>query len=146
MCIVCFSSYLHLDMQVGWKVRSYKWDLKDLCLNAETVENWVCCFFLVIRYDWFLNSTLSKLTVCGPPLIFITFFKHLILNLFALWCIECLFSAAIDGMRTASCCDLTMARITQEGHKPGALWHIFDAKDSDKIRDLLTKVHFSLLL
>lgn len=49
-------------------------------------------------------------------------------------------AAAIEGMKTAGCCEPTMARITHEGHKPGALWHIFDAKDSDKIRDLLTKV------
>lgn len=64
------------------------------------------------------------------------------LNLRRLFHELCLISAAIEGMRTAGCCEPTMARITQEGHKPGALWHIFDAKDSDKIRDLLTKVDF----
>jgi len=43
-------------------------------------------------------------------------------------------------MREAGCCDLTMRRVVQEGAKPGALWHIFDPRDADKIRLLLNKV------
>lgn len=38
-------------------------------------------------------------------------------------------------MKDAGCCELTMAR-----ERPGALWHIFDPHDVDKIRDLLNKV------
>ena len=31
-------------------------------------------------------------------------------------------------------------RITESKEVPGALWHIYDAQDADKIRDLLNKV------
>ena len=34
---------------------------------------------------------------------------------------------------------LTRQRVREQGEKPGALWHIFDPCDADKIRDLLNK-------
>lgn len=38
-------------------------------------------------------------------------------------------------------CDLeTISRVTQKKEVPGALWHMYEAKDADKIRDLLNKV------
>jgi len=38
-------------------------------------------------------------------------------------------------------CDLvTINRVLQKKEVPGALWHVYDAKDADKIRDLLNKV------
>lgn len=38
-------------------------------------------------------------------------------------------------------CDESMKRrVTVDGETPGALWHIYDACDADKIRDLLNKV------
>jgi len=33
-----------------------------------------------------------------------------------------------------------MSRVMDAGEKPGALWHIYDPRDADKIRQLLTKV------
>lgn len=50
-------------------------------------------------------------------------------------------TAAVEAMKEAGCCDLTMNRILKGGEKPGALWHIFDPQDSDKIRDLIHKVN-----
>ena len=52
----------------------------------------------------------------------------------------CRLPAAIRAMREAGCCELTMKRVLEEGARPGALWHIYDPHDSDKIRDLLSKV------
>ena len=49
-------------------------------------------------------------------------------------------AAALKAMDDAGCCELTKRRIKQDGEKPGALWHIFDPEDADKIRDLLNKV------
>ena len=48
--------------------------------------------------------------------------------------------AAYRAMDEAGVCELTLRRIKQDGDKPGALWHIFDPEDADKIRDLLNKV------
>ncbi|XP_078079630.1 lysine-specific demethylase 3A-like [Mustelus asterias] len=36
--------------------------------------------------------------------------------------------------------ELTIKRFTESGERPGALWHIYSAKDAEKIRDLLRKV------
>ena len=36
--------------------------------------------------------------------------------------------------------ELTIKRVKEIGERPGALWHIYDARDADKIRDLLNKV------
>ena len=44
----------------------------------------------------------------------------------------------MQAIEDAGCCDATKKRVRQL--KPGALWHIFDPHDSDKIRDLLNKV------
>ncbi|XP_048458979.1 lysine-specific demethylase 3A-like [Rhincodon typus] len=36
--------------------------------------------------------------------------------------------------------ELTIKRFTESSERPGALWHIYSAKDAEKIRDLLRKV------
>ncbi|XP_055505540.1 lysine-specific demethylase 3A-like isoform X3 [Leucoraja erinacea] len=36
--------------------------------------------------------------------------------------------------------ELTIRRFTESNERPGALWHIYSAKDAEKIRDLLKKV------
>lgn len=36
--------------------------------------------------------------------------------------------------------DVTKQRIHEAKEKPGALWHIYAAKDAEKIRELLRKV------
>ena len=43
-------------------------------------------------------------------------------------------------MDVAGCCQKSKDRVLVENRKPGALWHIYKAQDSDKIRDLLKKV------
>lgn len=37
--------------------------------------------------------------------------------------------------------EVTKQRIHDGKEKPGALWHIYAAKDAEKIRELLRKVH-----
>ncbi|MEQ2198907.1 hypothetical protein XENOCAPTIV_020668 [Xenoophorus captivus] len=37
--------------------------------------------------------------------------------------------------------DMTKRRVHEGKEKPGALWHIYAAKDAEKIRELLRKVH-----
>ena len=32
-------------------------------------------------------------------------------------------------------------RAKEKGSKPGAIWHVFNARDADKIRDFLNKVN-----
>ena len=49
-------------------------------------------------------------------------------------------TAAIEAMEESGCCELTLTRV-HDGERPGALWHIFDPQDADKIRDLLNKVN-----
>lgn len=53
--------------------------------------------------------------------------------------------AALSAMEVAGCCQKSKERVLVENRKPGALWHIFEAQDSDKIRDLLKKVTFCVL-
>lgn len=36
--------------------------------------------------------------------------------------------------------DMTKKRVYEVKEKPGALWHIYAAKDAEKIRELLRKV------
>lgn len=36
--------------------------------------------------------------------------------------------------------ELTIKRFTESREKPGALWHIYAAKDTEKIREFLKKV------
>lgn len=39
--------------------------------------------------------------------------------------------------------ELTIKRFTESREKPGALWHIYAAKDTEKIREFLKKVSCS---
>ncbi len=48
--------------------------------------------------------------------------------------------AAFKAIEEAGCDELTRKRVKEGREKPGALWHIFDPRDADKIRDLLNKV------
>lgn len=44
-------------------------------------------------------------------------------------------------------CDLpTIRRVAENKELPGALWHIWEAKDADKIRDMMNKVTFMCYL
>lgn len=47
-------------------------------------------------------------------------------------------------MKRAGSCPETMRRVESGLQKPGALWHIYDPHDSDKIRHLLSKVRILL--
>lgn len=46
----------------------------------------------------------------------------------------------------SDCDELMKRRITEDGETAGALWHIYDACDADKMRDLLNKVRVVLRL
>lgn len=41
--------------------------------------------------------------------------------------------------------ELTIKRFTESREKPGALWHIYAAKDTEKIREFLKKVSCCIL-
>jgi lysine-specific demethylase 3 len=45
-----------------------------------------------------------------------------------------------EAVDQSDCDGLTIDRIREDGDLPGALWHIYNARDADKIRDLLNKV------
>lgn len=47
---------------------------------------------------------------------------------------------AYRAIDEAGCDILTRRRVRERGELPGALWHIYHARDADKIRDLLNKV------
>ena len=47
---------------------------------------------------------------------------------------------ALKAIDKAGCDTITKRRIREVREVPGALWHIFDAVDADKIRDFLNKV------
>lgn len=47
---------------------------------------------------------------------------------------------AVKAIDEAGCDILTRRRVRDKGELPGALWHIYNARDADKIRDLLNKV------
>ena len=49
---------------------------------------------------------------------------------------------AIKAVVDSGCDFVTQERIDKGGQIPGALWHIYQAKDADTIRDFLNKVHF----
>lgn len=62
-------------------------------------------------------------------------------------CGKCLFwlslSSLTEVLKTIQDGDsdeLTIKRFTESREKPGALWHIYAAKDTEKIRELLKKV------
>ena len=46
----------------------------------------------------------------------------------------------LKAVDEAGCDILTRRRVREKDSLPGALWHIYHARDSDKIRDLLNKV------
>uniref|UniRef100_A0A1Q3FWM2 [histone H3]-dimethyl-L-lysine(9) demethylase n=1 Tax=Culex tarsalis TaxID=7177 RepID=A0A1Q3FWM2_CULTA len=46
----------------------------------------------------------------------------------------------LDSIDTDELDSCTRQRIREKGELPGALWHIYHAKDADKIRDLLNKI------
>lgn len=48
--------------------------------------------------------------------------------------------AALRAIDSGGCDILTRRRVRQPGVMPGALWHIYSARDADKIRDLLNRV------
>ncbi|ODN04414.1 Lysine-specific demethylase 3B [Orchesella cincta] len=48
--------------------------------------------------------------------------------------------AVLDAIKESDCDVVTINRVLQKKEVPGALWHVYDAKDADKIRDLLNKV------
>uniref|UniRef100_T1IIC8 [histone H3]-dimethyl-L-lysine(9) demethylase n=1 Tax=Strigamia maritima TaxID=126957 RepID=T1IIC8_STRMM len=47
---------------------------------------------------------------------------------------------ALKAIDEAGCDILTRRRVRERNERPGALWHIYNARDADKIRDLLNKV------
>ncbi|XP_068210806.1 lysine-specific demethylase 3A [Palaemon carinicauda] len=47
---------------------------------------------------------------------------------------------ALKAIDEAGCDILTRRRVREKDEVPGALWHIYHARDADKIRDLLNKV------
>lgn len=49
-------------------------------------------------------------------------------------------SAALQSIDNAGCDIITKRRVREVYEVPGALWHIFDAIDADKIRDFLNMV------
>ncbi|XP_055608259.1 lysine-specific demethylase 3A isoform X2 [Uranotaenia lowii] len=46
----------------------------------------------------------------------------------------------LDAIDADECDEVTRKRIRDEGELPGALWHIYHAKDADHIRSLLNKI------
>ncbi|CAG5120520.1 unnamed protein product [Candidula unifasciata] len=48
--------------------------------------------------------------------------------------------AAVKAIDDAGCDSITKRRVREVHEIPGALWHIYDAHDADKIRDFLNKV------
>ncbi|XP_075722295.1 lysine-specific demethylase 3 [Rhipicephalus microplus] len=49
-------------------------------------------------------------------------------------------NAALNAIDEGGCDALTRKRVREKNARPGALWHIYNARDTDKIRDLLIKV------
>ncbi|GFQ73560.1 lysine-specific demethylase 3A [Trichonephila clavata] len=47
---------------------------------------------------------------------------------------------ALKAIDEGGCDSLMRSRVRDRDAKPGALWHIYNARDADKIRDLLTKI------
>lgn len=50
------------------------------------------------------------------------------------------YSDVMKLIEASDCDELSKSRVTENGETPGALWHIYDAQDADKMRDLLNKV------
>jgi len=49
-------------------------------------------------------------------------------------------AAALRALDTAGVCDLSKQRVTEATERPGAMWHIYDPTDADKIREMLNCV------
>jgi hypothetical protein len=49
---------------------------------------------------------------------------------------------AFKAVEESGCDFLTRTRVETGGEIPGALWHIYQARDADRIRDFLNKVFF----
>ena len=47
---------------------------------------------------------------------------------------------ALRAIDDAGCDHVTRARVREAGELPGALWHIYQAQDADRIRDFLNMV------
>ncbi|CAL8108030.1 unnamed protein product [Orchesella dallaii] len=50
------------------------------------------------------------------------------------------YDAIMNAIEVSDCDVPTINRVQEHKELPGALWHIWDAKDADKIRDLLNKI------
>ena len=61
-------------------------------------------------------------------------------KLIAFWPFILNISEALKAIAEAGCDHLTLGRVGENGELPGALWHIYQASDADRIRDLLNKV------
>lgn len=64
-----------------------------------------------------------------------------------LWCSVCMCSVVLFGpaevmttIEEGDVDEMTKRRAFEGEEKPGALWHIYAAKDAEKIRELLRKV------
>lgn len=55
----------------------------------------------------------------------------------------CVFTEAFKAVEESGCDFLTRTRVESGGEIPGALWHIYQARDADRIRDFLNKVLLS---
>jgi lysine-specific demethylase 3 len=49
-------------------------------------------------------------------------------------------NAVREAIRDSDCDTITIKKVMEKGEKAGALWHIYNSRDADKIRDLLNKV------
>lgn len=54
--------------------------------------------------------------------------------------VKLFYLAAVKAIDDAGCDSITKRRVREVHEIPGALWHIYDAHDADKIRDFLNKV------
>lgn len=51
-----------------------------------------------------------------------------------------IFIEVLRAVDEADCDLITRKRVREKNELPGALWHIYEARDADKIRDMLNKV------
>lgn len=55
-------------------------------------------------------------------------------------CLCLLLTEVLKTIQDGDSDELTIKRFTESREKPGALWHIYAAKDTEKIREFLKKV------
>lgn len=60
-------------------------------------------------------------------------------------CLCLLLTEVLKTIQDGDSDELTIKRFTESREKPGALWHIYAAKDTEKIREFLKKVGCSIL-